>query len=114
VLLTGTIISPSSREVINRFLARYPNAKHIQYDPVSYSGMLQANEACFGKRALPTYHFEKAQTVFSLGADFLGSWLAPAQFGVDYASLRKISAKNPVMSKHYQVEGMMSMTGLSA
>ncbi len=114
VILTGTILSPTTKEVISKFIARYPNAKHIQYDPVSYSGMLLANEACFGKRALPSYHFDKAQTVFSLGADFLGSWLTPAVFSTDYPRLRHISAKKPEMSKHYQVEGMMSMTGLNA
>ena len=116
-LVTGSIISPTSKEVINRFLAKYPGAKHIQYDPVSYSGMLLANEMSYGKRALPSYHFDKVQTVFSIGADFLGTWLAPVEFSAGFMKTRKIlgkDAKNAVMSKHYQVEGMMSMTGANA
>lgn len=79
VLLTGTIISPTSQLAISQFLAKYPNAKHVVYDPVSYSGMLLANETNFGKRALPSYHFDKANTIFSLGADFIGTWLSPAE-----------------------------------
>lgn len=116
-LVTGTIISPTTKEVINRFLAKYPNGKHIQYDPVSYSGMLLANEMSYGKRALPTYHFEKAQTVFSIGADFLGTWLAPVEFSAGFMKTRKIlgkDAKNATMSKHYQVEGVMSLSGANA
>lgn len=116
-LVTGTVISPTTKEVINRFLAKYPNSKHIQYDPVSYSGMLLANEMSYGKRTLPTYHFEKAQTVFSLGADFLGTWLAPAEFSAGFMKTRKINgkdAKNATMSKHYQVEGVMSLSGANA
>jgi molybdopterin-containing oxidoreductase family iron-sulfur binding subunit len=116
-LVSGTINSPTSLEVINRFLAKYPGSKHVQYDAISYSGMLLANEMSYGKRAIPTYHFDKAQTVFSIGADFLGTWLAPAEFSAGFAKTRKIlgkNAKTATMSKHYQVEGMMSMTGANA
>jgi hypothetical protein len=49
-----------------------------------------------------------------LGADFLGTWLSPEINAKQYAKGRKISAKNLMMSKHYQLEGMMSLTGGSA
>jgi len=113
-VLTGSIISPTTQEVINQFVAKYPNAKHLQYDPISYAGLILANEQSFGKKAIPSYHFENAKTVFSLGADFLGTWLSPSEFSAGFMKNRKVSAKNPVMSKHYQVEGMMSMTGSNA
>ncbi|KAA5533352.1 4Fe-4S dicluster domain-containing protein [Taibaiella lutea] len=116
-LVTGTINSPTTKEIINRFLAKYPGSKHIQYDAVSYSGMLLANEMSYGKRALPTYHFDKVQTVFSIGADFLCTWLAPVEFSAGFSKTRKIlgkDAKNATMSKHYQVEGMMTLSGANA
>ena len=31
----------------------------------------------YGKRAIPSYHFENAKVIVSLGADFLGTWLKP-------------------------------------
>lgn len=116
-LVTGSILSPTTKEVINRFLAKYPDGKHIQYDAVSYSGMLLANEMSYGKRTLPSYHFDKVKTVFSIGADFLGTWLAPIEFSAGFAKTRKVlgkDAKNATMSKHYQVEGIMSLTGANA
>ena len=73
VLLTSTINSPSTLQIINNFLAKYPGSRHVQYDTVSYSGMITANEACYGKKALPSYQFDKAKTIVSLGADFLGT-----------------------------------------
>lgn len=114
VLLTSTINSPSTKQIINEFIAKYPGSKHIQYDAVSYSGMLLANEATYGKRAIPSYHFDKAKVIVSLGADFLGSWLNPVEFGKAYASGRKIAKQNPTMSKHIQFESMLSMTGANA
>ncbi len=113
-LVTSTVLSPSTKEVIAQFLAKYPNVKHVTYDAYSYSGMLLANEACYGKRTLPTYHFDKAQTIVSLGADFLGTWISPIEFSKGYSKGRKISAKNKNLSRHYQVEATHTITGGAA
>ena len=114
VLLTSTITSPTARQIITEFLAKYSGSKHVQYDGVSYSGMLQANESTFGDRAIPSYHFENAKVIVSLGADFLGTWLSPVEFARGYSYGRKIDEKNPIMSKHYQFESFLSMTGACA
>src|ERR1700760_194500 len=47
-LVTSTINSPSALSVIADFIAQYPNTKHITYDAVSYTGMIQANQNSFG------------------------------------------------------------------
>lgn len=114
VLLTGTIVSPSTRQVISEFIAKYPGSRHVQYDAVSYSGLLMANQASFGRRAVPSYQFDRARVIVSLGADFLGTWLNPVEFARQYSVGRKINESNPVMSKHYQVESFLSMTGANA
>ncbi len=114
VLLTSTITSPTTKQVITEFLAKYPGSKHVQYDAISYSGMLQANESCFGNKAIPSYHFENAKVIVSFGADFLGTWLSPVEFARGYSYGRKIDEKNPTMSKHYQFESFLSMTGACA
>ncbi len=114
VLLTSTIHSPSTLQIINNFLAKYPGSRHVQYDAVSYSGMLLANEACYGKRSLPDYHFEKAQTIVSLGADFLGTWISPVQFSKQYAENRKVKGDKPSISRHFHFESMLSLTGSNA
>ena len=114
VLLTSTIISPSTKQIIAEFLAKYPNSKHVQTDAVSYSGMLLANEASGFGRKLPSYNFDAAKVIVSLGADFLGTWLSPVENAVGYSKGRKIDEKNPQMSKHYQFESHLSMTGGNA
>jgi molybdopterin-containing oxidoreductase family iron-sulfur binding subunit len=114
MLLTSTITSPTTKQIITDFISKNPGSKHIQYDAVSYSGMLQANEASFGNRAIPSYRFENAKTIVSLGADFLGTWLSPVEFARAYSYGRKIDEKNPQMSKHYHFESYLSMTGSCA
>ncbi len=114
VLLTSTINSPSTLQVISEFLAKYPGSRHVQYDAVSYSGMLQANELNYGKRVIPSYHFDKAKTIVSLGADFLGTWVSPTEFSKQYAENRKVKSTKPELSRHIHFESMMSMTGSNA
>lgn len=115
VLLTSTVNSPSALQAIADFKAAYPNFKHIQYDAVSYTGILLANEASFGRKAIPAYRFNNAKkVVVSIGADFLGTWLNPVEFQHGYALNRKINEEKPEMSKHYQFESFLSMTGANA
>jgi molybdopterin-containing oxidoreductase family iron-sulfur binding subunit len=114
VLLTSTIHSPSTRQLISNFLAKYPGSRHVQYDAVSHSGMLQANEACYGKRALPAYRFDLAKTIVSLGADFLGTWISPVEYSRQYAVNRKMNGAASKLSRHFQFESMLSLTGSNA
>ena len=114
VLLTSTVVSPSTKQIIADFLGKFPGGRHVQYDAVSYSGMLLANEASFGRRSIPSYAFDKAKVIVSLGADFLGTWLSPVEFARKYSVGRRINEANPQMSKHYQFESFLSMTGSSA
>ncbi|MEP6749630.1 MAG: TAT-variant-translocated molybdopterin oxidoreductase [Bacteroidota bacterium] len=113
-LLTPTITSPTTKKIIAEFLAKYPGSRHVQYDGISYSALLEANDATYGKKVIPSYHFEKAKVLVSLSADFLGTWVNPVEYQRAYSSLRKINEKNPDMSKHYQFESMISMTGANA
>lgn len=113
-LVTGSILSPSTRQVIAEFMGKYSNAKHIVYDPISKAGILNANERNFNKRAVPSYRFDRAKTIVSFGADFLGTWVSPVEFTKQYSSSRKVSRENPTMSKHWHFESIMSLTGANA
>ena len=113
-LLTNTIMSPTIMAAIDQFVAHYPNTQHVTYDALSCSAMLLANEASYGKRSLPTYHFDRAATIVSLDADFLGTWISPTEYAKQYSKNRRVSAANPKMSRHYHVEGHHTITGAAA
>ena len=114
VILTSTITSPTTKEAISQLIAKFPGSRHVTYDAVSYTGLLLANEATYGKKAIPSYHFENAKTIVSLGADFLGTWLTPIEFAKQYAAGKKLDEKNPEMSKHIHFESVASLTGSNA
>ncbi len=113
-LLTGTITSPTLQASIADFLKRFPDARHVQYDAISYSAILDAHQQTHGIRTLPAYHFERAEVVASFDADFLGTWISPVQFTADYRRARDLEASPPRFSYHAQLESRMSLTGSKA
>jgi len=114
VLLTSTINSPSTLKLINEFGGRFKNFRWIQYDSVSYSAVIEANSACFGRAVIPDYNFEKAELVVSVGADFLGTWIAPVHFIPKYTARRKLNNGEKSMLRHIHFESGMSITGSNA
>lgn len=139
-LLSNTVISPSTLEIIAEFgraiggdvpaaapaaapvegvvedmqpvTANDSKVQHIQYDAISYNGIRQANLESFGKAVIPDYDFSKAKTIVSVGADFMNSWVLPTQFLGDYVKMRNPEADE--MSRHFQFESNMSITGSNA
>jgi len=111
VLLSSSVISPSTEKIINSFSKKYNNFHHIQVDSISSHGALEANLETFGIRALPNYHFDKADVIVSFGADFIGNWGSPNNER-DYFKSR--NPKNGYMSKHYQIESTLTLTGSNA
>lgn len=114
-IVSSTVNSPSTKAVIADFVAHYPTTKHVQYDAVSYTGIIKANENSFGKAVLPRYRFDKADLIVSFGADFLGTWISGEEFTTQYVSNRDYkSLENKKMSRHIQFESGMSLTGTNA
>lgn len=117
-LLSNTIISPSTKAAIDNLQTSLSadgtavDFEHIQYDPYSSSGLLEANKAMFGKSMLPNYRFDEAKVIVSIGADFLGSWMGALGYESQYAKRRIPSGE--WMNKHYQFEGTLTLTGSNA
>ncbi|NJK86485.1 MAG: molybdopterin oxidoreductase, partial [Bacteroidales bacterium] len=113
-IISSSIISPSTITVLNRFRQKYQNVRLIQYDDVSYSGIIKANQTTFGKPVIPFYRFDNAKVIVSFGADFHGSWLLPVTFTKQYVKNRKLDEGQKTLSRHIQLEGAMSLTGSNA
>jgi molybdopterin-containing oxidoreductase family iron-sulfur binding subunit len=108
--LSGTITSPTRQAAIDQFLAQFRNARHVMYDALSASAILDAHQHTHGARVLPHYRFDRADVIVGFDADFLGTWISPVEFARDYSSRRL----PPDRSWHAQFEARMSLTGSKA
>ncbi len=113
-IVSNTVLSPSTKAAIQRFISKYPTVQLVQYDQVSQYGMLKANQESFGTAMIPSYDFSKVSVVLGVACDFLGSWVSPIEFTKQYAISRGVSAEKRDMSRHYQFESILSVTGANA
>ena len=74
--------------------------------------LLDTSNRLFGRPAMPVYDLAQADVVFSFGADFLGTWLSPVRFGVDYGRFRSQSLGK--RGRLVQFEARQSITGAKA
>ncbi|MBW6480799.1 MAG: TAT-variant-translocated molybdopterin oxidoreductase, partial [Bacteroidales bacterium] len=113
-LVTPTLLSKSTTELIISMKAKYPALEFVSWDAISYEAIRQAHSQTFNSPVIPDYHFEKAELIVSFSADFLATWLAPVTFANRYAKTRKLSDTKKTMSRHIHFEAGMSVTGSNA
>ena len=111
-VLSSSVYSPSTKALIGEFLGQFADGQHVSYDAVSASAISKSHELDFGARALPSYRIDQAKVLVSFSADFLGTWISPVEFSAQYASRR--DPDGAWMSRHFQVESILSTTGANA
>jgi molybdopterin-containing oxidoreductase family iron-sulfur binding subunit len=112
--LTGSLVSPTTRTLIQRFLGTFADARHVVHDPRPSSAILEAHARTHGGRLLPHYRFERAEVIVGIDADFLGTWISPVEFTAAYHTGRRPHGTRPRMSYHVQFEPRLSLTGTKA
>jgi MoCo/4Fe-4S cofactor protein with predicted Tat translocation signal len=101
-VLTRHETSPTFRDQIQRLSSKYPAAGWHEYEPVPTN--------------IPgaVYHFDKAEIIFSIGADFLSSGPASLIQQRDFAAARRVTDRPQGMNRLYVVESAPSLTGAMA
>ena len=115
--LTETMTSPSVAEQVTLIRQAYPQAKWHQWDAVAR-----------GTRAASTttdafYHFDKADIVVTLEADFLGCGQTAVRYTRDFARRRRVfdglddtgkATTKGEMNRLYAIESTPTLTGAKA
>jgi MoCo/4Fe-4S cofactor protein with predicted Tat translocation signal len=108
VLLTNTVLSPSLLRSIETLKAN-AGVEHVAYDAVDYGAFRTAAKLDFGINSFPSYQFDMAETVVTIGADFLGTFGDSIFYGERWAKTRR--PENGWMSRLHAFETNMSLTG---
>ena len=111
--LSGPTTSPSLAQMMASVLGTLPQAKWHQYDPISSNGARTAALAA-GGASEAVYHFDKADVVVSLDADFLTCGPGSVRYQKDFAAHRRVSEERKEMSRLYVIESTPSLTGAKA
>ncbi|WNG55901.1 4Fe-4S dicluster domain-containing protein [Archangium gephyra] len=113
-LVLPWVLGPTAEAAVARFLAAFPTARTVRYDATGeVEAIAEAHRLTHGVRVVPDYRFDQSKVIASFGADFLGTWVSPVAFTRQYSAARD-AAGTREMSRHWQLEPLMTLTGASA
>ena len=107
VILTNTVMSPSLKRAVS-----LAGLEHIQYDAIDYGALRKAAELDYGVNTFPSYKFEEAHAIVTIGADFLATFADAVYYEGEWAKNRK--PESGQMSRMHAFETNMSLTGSNA
>ena len=113
-LLTESVISPTLAAQIREFLEAFPEAKWHQWEPAGLDSVREGSRLAFGRYVNTVYHYDKAEVVVSLDADFTCSGPGSVRYAREFMSRRKIETPESKMNRLYVVEATPSNTGAIA
>ena len=106
--LTPPITSPSLAEMMTNILKEFPRARWHQFDPVTRPG--QPVEPV----GQVVYHFDKADVIVALDADFMACGPASVRYSREFADRRRVMDERKEMNRLYSVESTPTLTGAKA
>ena len=112
--LSGEIGSPSLEAVKKHALQRFPQARWVEFEPVSQDEPMAGAQLAFGQPVRAHYHFEKADVILALDCDFLGLDAPTLSYTREFARRRKIGTPQDRMNRLYVAEANYSLTGAAA
>lgn len=113
-ILTGTVTSPTLAAQIDVLLRRYPGSRWHRHEPVSRDSVYEGTRLAFGIPANPVYHFDRANVIFALDADFLTSLPGHVRYARQFSDRRRVRANSTRMNRLYAVESWPTLTGAMA
>nr|MDQ3023665.1 TAT-variant-translocated molybdopterin oxidoreductase [bacterium] len=111
-ILSEASSSPSVQRIRKQLSSALPHARWYEYEPVNNDNERLGAVLAFGAPHRTHYRLERASVVFSADSDFLGAHPARLSNNRGWAERRK--PRGLPMSRHYQVEGELTVTGGSA
>ena len=118
-ILSGQVNGESTRRLVQEFLTSVgaPASALVEYEALGLDEISRGQEESYGTSAVPTWKFDSAELVVSLGADFLGVWPNSVEHSADWIKSRKLNsskAASAEMSKLVCFESLMTLTGANA
>src|SRR5579871_503011 len=113
-ILTETVTSPTLNDQIQDFLTRYPRAQWHHYEPCGRDNVQAGAMLAFGSPVNTVYHFDKADRILSLDADFLLTLPGSVRYAHDFAEKRRVRKGTAEMNRMYMAESCPTITGAMA
>lgn len=104
--------SPSVARLKASLMAKYPQARWVNYSPLHRDNEIQGSRKAFGQAVRSQLDLTKASVVVTLDSDLLTKHPNALQYAADWATQR--SPESGKMSRTYAIESRFTATGSAA
>jgi anaerobic selenocysteine-containing dehydrogenase/Fe-S-cluster-containing dehydrogenase component len=88
VAFFGAPQGPAFKKIVDAFLAAHGSSRAIFYESLSTEPQRAAAQNVFGRRDIPVYHIDQAETLISFNSDFLEGGDSPVEYARQFAAFR--------------------------
>src|SRR5579885_488311 len=88
VAFLGAPQGPAFRKIVDAFLSAHGSSRAVFYEALGNEPRRAAAQAVFGRRDLPVYRIDQAQTLLSFSSDFLETGDSPVEYARQFAAFR--------------------------
>jgi molybdopterin-containing oxidoreductase family iron-sulfur binding subunit len=113
-LLVEATTSPTMKAQLEDLRSWYPKLRVYRHDPLAVPAGTAATAKLFGRALAPVYHFDRADVILSLDADFLGEGPGRLAYARNFADRRRVRRPGDTMNRLYTVESTPTLTGTAA
>ncbi len=120
-ILTETITSPTLAHQLQSLLKEMPEATWHQYEPAGRDNVRAGAKLAFGAYVDTIYHFDQADVVLALDAEFLVGMPGSLRYARQFIDHRRVArtdtpgdAPPRLMNRLYAVESTPGLTGAAA
>src|SRR5580658_2170122 len=113
-ILTETITSPTTVDLLNTIKTIYPESKWHQWEPAGAHSARAGAMAAFAAPANTYYNFQNANVVVSLDSDFLSMGPGAMRYAREFAARRRVVGDKKTMNRLYAAEPFPTATGSKA
>jgi MoCo/4Fe-4S cofactor protein with predicted Tat translocation signal len=113
-VLAESSSSPTRARLMARLKQAMPRAIFAEYEPAVSEPPLAAARAVFGRDVKPSYHFDRAQRVVAIDADFFHAEAGSVAYTRAFAQARRVTSREDAMNRLYAVESTFTLTGSMA
>lgn len=113
IAFIGASQGPTLDKISRLWLQAYDSGRIAFWERIGEEPARAAGDACFGRRDLPVYKLDQAETIISFGADFLETWGSPVEYTRQYADFRipRMRKGGLTLGKAAYVSGRLGVTG---
>jgi anaerobic selenocysteine-containing dehydrogenase/Fe-S-cluster-containing dehydrogenase component len=98
IAFIGVSQGPTLDKVTRAWAKAFNSSRVGFWESFSEEPARAAVESCFGRRDLPIYKLDRAETIISFGADFVETWGSPVEYARQFAEFRAAKTRNGTLS----------------